>query len=217
MAAGEDLAGSGKRRGRGVLSSMERLPEACGEHLAWADAELRERRMPQTEIMREFNARIADHGCKPISKGAFSRYSVRIAIELRKAGVAVQITNAVLARLDKVARTDATKAAIELLKFRLVSLVMDQEEADIGLLNKASLTIQRLTASQLRLGEADRRDDKDKREQAKEDEAEAAKVKARQAAEAVETADEVAQLATEAGLSAERVAAIRKGVLGLAG
>ena len=36
MAAGEDLAGSGKRRGRGVLSSMERLPEACGEHLAWA-------------------------------------------------------------------------------------------------------------------------------------------------------------------------------------
>ncbi|MEQ1499154.1 MAG: phage protein Gp27 family protein [Novosphingobium sp.] len=208
----QDTAGS-KRKGRGMLSSIEQLPELCDEHIAWANQELRERRMPQTEILREFNARIADHGCKPISKGAFSRYSVRTAIELRRAGAAVQITNAVMERLDKVARNDATVAAIELVKFRLMSLIMDEEETDIGLLNKASLTLQRLTSSQLRIGEAARRDDKDKRDQEKHDQVEAEKAKS----EAIETADTVEKLATEAGLSAERVAAIRKGVLGLAG
>jgi hypothetical protein len=66
-----------KRSGRGKLSSIEILPEVCDEDIAWVNAELKERRIPQTEILREFNARIADHGCKPISKGAFSRYSVR--------------------------------------------------------------------------------------------------------------------------------------------
>ena len=212
-AALEHDGGASRRNGRGMLSSIERLPEACDEHIAWANTELRERRMPQTEILREFNARIADHGCKPISKGAFSRYSVRTAIEMRRASAAVQITNAVMERLDKVARNDATVAAIELVKFRLMSLIMDEEETDIGLLNKASLTLQRLTSSQLRIGEAVRRDEKDQRDQARDDAAEAAKSQA----EAVETADTVEQIATEAGLSAERVAAIRKGVLGLAG
>lgn len=195
-----------------MLSSIERLPEACDEHIAWANQELREKRMPQTEILRGFNARIADLGCKPVSKGAFSRYSVRTAIELRKASAAVEITNAVMARLDKVARTDATVAAIELVKFRLVSLIMDEEETDIGLLNKASLTLQRLTSSQLRIGEAARRDQQDQRDQNARDQA-AQDLAER--AEAAETADTVEQIATEAGLSADRVAAIRRGVLGL--
>ncbi len=213
MSEADALRGSSRRRGRGTLSSIEQLPDVCDEHIAWANTELRERRMPQTEILAQFNARIADHGCKPVSKGAFSRYSVRTAIEMRKASAAVQITSAVMERLDKVARNDATVAAIELVKFRLMSLIMDEEETDIGLLNKASLTLQRLTSSQLRIGEAVRRDEKDQRDQAKEDEAEGAKAKA----DAIETADTVEQIATEAGLSAERVAAIRKGVLGLAG
>lgn len=214
MSAGPEQEPGGKRRkGRGVPSSIDRLPESCLDDVNWANAELRERRMPQTEIMREFNARIADKGQKPISKGAFSRHSVQLWLEMRKANAAVQITNAVMERLDKVARTDATVAAIELVKFRLMTLIMDEEETDIGLLGKASLTLQRLTSSQLRIGEAVRRDDKDKRDQAKLDQAEATKARA----EAIETADTVEKLATEAGLSAERVSAIRKGVLGLAG
>lgn len=213
MSANEQQAASRRRAGRGMLSSMERLPEACGEHLAWAEEELRERRMPQTEILHQFNARIADHGCKPISKGAFSRFSVRSAIELRKARAATEISNAFLERFGKGERNDAAVTAIELVKLRLIELIMGEDEATLGQLNQASLTLQRLTASSIRLSDSDRREQKDERDQAREKQAQ----KTRFAAETIETADTVEKLATEAGLSAERVAAIRRGVLGLAG
>jgi len=197
-------------RGRGRLSSIERLPEVCDEDIAWANEELRERRMPQTEILRQFNARLADKGIKGVSVGAFSRFSVRVAVEMRKANATRQITDAVLARMPKGDRTDTTLAAIELVKFRIVQLVMDEDRPDPKLLGHAALTLQRLSATALREAEGQRRVEKDKREtEAKQNEQQAA------SPEAIETADAVEKIATEAGLSAERVAAIRRGVLGL--
>ena len=206
---------SGARRsGRGVLSSIERLPETCDEDIAWANAELRERRMPQTEILRQFNARLADKGLKGVSKGTFSRYSVRLAIEMRKANAARDVVNAVMARMPKGERGDTTLAAIELVKFRIVEMVMDDEMLDPKSLSQASLTLQRLTATANNVAEGKRRDDKEQREQTAAEREEAEKQAEREKAE---TADTVEKIATEAGLSAERVAAIRKGVLGLAG
>ncbi len=207
--------GGGRRAGRGVLSSIERLPEVCDEDIAWANAELRERRMPQTEILRQFNARLADKGIRGVSKGAFSRYSVRVAIELRKLDATREITTAVLARMPKGERGDTTLAAIELIKFRIAQMVMDEEQPDPKLLGQAALTLQRLTATASREAEDRRRDEKAKSEQAERDDAK--KQAERDRAEAAQTADTVEKIATEAGLSAERVAAIRKGVLGLAG
>ena len=81
----------------------------------------------QTEILRGFNARLADLGLKPVSKGAFSRYSVRVAIEARKLEASRQITDAVLSRMSPEDRSDSTLAAVELLKFRILSLVMDED------------------------------------------------------------------------------------------
>ncbi|WP_186390238.1 phage protein Gp27 family protein, partial [Stappia sp. TSB10P1A] len=78
---GED--DDGRRRGRGRLSSMEMLPEEADADLAWVNTELREGKRPQTIILAEFNARLADRGIGGISKGAFSRYSVRRAREWR--------------------------------------------------------------------------------------------------------------------------------------
>ncbi|MBC2858741.1 phage protein Gp27 family protein [Stappia sp. 28M-7] len=78
---GED--DDGRRRGRGRLSSMEMLPEEADADLAWVNTELREGKRPQTIILAEFNARLADRGIASISKGAFSRYSVRRAREWR--------------------------------------------------------------------------------------------------------------------------------------
>jgi hypothetical protein len=186
------------------------LPEACDEDIAWANLELRERKMPQTEILRQFNARLADRGLKGVSKGTFSRYSVRCAIELRKMQASRQITNAVLERMPRGERSDTTIAAIELVKFRLVELIMAEDAPDPKLLANASLALMRLSSTALREAEGRRRESKDMQDQA-----------ARQAEEdqreMAETAETVEKIATEAGLSAERAAFLRTQVLGLAG
>lgn len=198
-----------KRSGRGKLSSIELLPEVCDEHIAWANAELNERRMPQTEILREFNARIADHGCKPISKGAFSRYSVRKAIELRKALASQQITNTIIGQFNLTDRSSTTIATVELLKNRIVELVMgaeDPKQLDIDYVSKSLNRLSTIARREQQTLAAER---KDEREEIQRREAE----ESRQREEAVRR---VEKIATEAGLGADRIEAIRKGVLGLA-
>lgn len=203
-----------RREGRGRLSSIDLLPEEAEEHIVWANAQLRDRAMPQNQILAEFNSRLADLGIGSISKGAFSRYSVRLAIETRKLEASRQITDAVLARMDPADRQDSTLAAIELLKFRILSMVMDEDEPDVKLLGQAALAVSRLSSTALREAEGQR---KDKAEQREEDARARAAEAERAAAERAETAATVETIAREAGLSAEKVAAIRKGVLGLSG
>lgn len=70
--------------GRGRLSSIDLLPPECDLDIVWADEALRERKLPQTAILAEFNERLADKGLTPISKGAWSRYSVRKAKTWRR-------------------------------------------------------------------------------------------------------------------------------------
>ncbi len=211
-----------RREGRGRLSSFDMLPEEAEEHIAWANRQLRDRAMPQVEILKQFNARIADLGCKPISKGAFSRYSIRVAIETRKLEASRRITDAVLSRMAPGDRSDSTLAAVELLKFRIMSMIMDGEDGGEGedgeqqpggfdpkTLSTLALAVQRLSAIALNEAKGQRLDKKDQlleEQRRRELQAEAA---ASEAADAAET------IAKEAGLSAERVAAIRKGVLGL--
>ncbi len=208
----EGAQDSRAHRGRGRLSSIEQLPEICDEDIGWANAELRDRKMPQTEILRQFNARLADKGIKGVSVGAFSRYSVRVAIELRKIAASREITSAVLDRMPKGERSDTTLAAIELVKYRLVELIMGEEDPDPKLLANASLALMRLSSTALREAEGQRRDHKAKQDQAARDQA-----AEQEQAEAAQTAATVEKIATEAGLSADRIAAIRRGVLGLAG
>lgn len=205
------------QRGRGRLSSLEMLPEAADEALAWANAELRERRMPQAEILRHMNAMLADHGIAPVSVGAFSRYSIKLAIEMRKIEATRAATTAVLERLPKGERSDATQAAVELVKYRLAEMIMATDEPDPKFLGAASLALMRLTNTSLLLASAERQDRKDQREQDEHERVQKEREAERAKAEAIETADTVERIAAEAGLSAERVAAIRKGVLGLAG
>jgi len=70
--------------GRGWLSTIDLLPPECDPDIVWADEALRERKLPQTAILAEFNERLADRGLPPISKGAWSRYSVRKARNWRR-------------------------------------------------------------------------------------------------------------------------------------
>lgn len=198
-----------RRQGRGHLSSFDMLPDEAEEALAWAAAALRDREMPQTEILRQFNAMLADKGIKGVSKSAFSRYSVRAAIEARKLEASRKIPEAVLSRLAPKERTDSTLAAIELLKYRILEQVTAEEDPNPKLLLNATLALQRLSTTALREAEGLRRESADQREQ---DDRERQAVQDQAASEA---ADEATEIAREAGLSAEHIAAIRKGVLGL--
>ena len=203
-----------RREGRGQLSSIDTLPEECDEDIAWANEALRERDMPGNEILRQFNARLADKGVKGVSKSAFSRHSVRLAIEVRKMEATRKITDEYMARLAPGDRTDGMIAATELLKHRILQMVMD-DEADLKLLNVASLALQRLSSTGARQIDVQRREKADQRDE----EARAAQEVERQAAiakEAEQAAEAVTKIATEVGLSADRVRELRRGVLGLA-
>lgn len=202
----------GVRSSRGRLSTIDMLPEECDDDIIWANAELRERRMPQTEILKRFNARIADKGQRPISVGAFSRYSIRASIEMRKMDASRQITDAILARVAPGERSEGMVAATELLKYRVLEMVMNEEDPDPKLLNQATLALQRLSSTAAREAEVQRRDRKDQREE----ETREAELEARNRAEQ-DAAEAATKIAAEAGLGAERIAAIRRGVLGLAG
>lgn len=204
---------AGDRSGRGRLSTIDQLPEAADPHIAWANEQLRAAKIPQTEILNQFNARLADlqPPAKPISKGAFSRYSIRVAIETRKMAASRQITDAVLSRMQPGERSDSTLAATELLKFRILEMVMGEDAPDPKMLNIATLALARLSATALQEQKGKRLDRKD--QDAAEERQRAAEAEQATAA----AAEQVTKIATEAGLSADRIAAIRKGVLGLGG
>lgn len=212
MAEAEQREERRPHRGRGRLSSIEMLPEEADEAIAWANAQLRERKMSQTEIHRQFNAMLAQQGLKPVTWSSFSRFSLRLASELRRMQASRDITNMVLARHDPSDSSDATIAAVELFKARLVQMVVDQDETDPKLLAQASLTLARLSATEQREAEVKRRD---RHEQRTDSEREEAARKQREAEDAQQSAGTASRIAAEAGLSAERVAAIRLGVLGL--
>jgi len=204
-----DSPAADRREGRGYLSAIDRLPEVCDEDIAWANTALRDRKMPQTEILRQFNARLADRGVKGISVGAFNRHSVRIAIEMRKIEASRQITNEVLSRLAPGERSDSMIAAVELLKHRIIEMVMGDDEPNSAELGKATLALQRLSSTLARTTELQRRDRQEQRE-----EEDRKALLERQKAES-DAADAAVKIAGEAGLSEERIRAIRRGVLGL--
>ncbi|MEP7221545.1 MAG: phage protein Gp27 family protein [Novosphingobium sp.] len=200
-----------RRNGRGQLSSIDLLPEVADDAIAWANAELRERSMPQGEILRGFNARLADHGIGAISRSAFSRHSVRLAIELRKLRAGREITNTLLERIPPGDRDDMMLAAVEIVKAQLLDVILEDDDPDSKSLAHASLALARLSSTRQREAEGNRRSEKHRREEAEREEA---RQREREAAEATATTAE--RVVAEAGLTAERVAAIRRGVLGLA-
>lgn len=72
------------RQGRGRLSRLDMLPEEAQPDLVWLNQELRANQRPQVELLDLFNVRLAVHGIEPISKGSFSRYSLRKAMQFRE-------------------------------------------------------------------------------------------------------------------------------------
>ena len=68
------------RQTRGRLSSLDLLPEDCTDDVVWAMGELNARKRSQADILFELNDRLAVKGCDIISKSAFNRRAVRVAL-----------------------------------------------------------------------------------------------------------------------------------------
>lgn len=184
-----------RREGRGRLSSIDLLPEEAEADIVWALECLRERTMPQAGILAEFNARLADRGVGSVSKSAFSRWSIRKAIQFRRLDEVRAITSDVVAGLGTDGADQVTVACAEMLKVAIYEALEGSPDAK---------SIQAL-ARALNAAVAAQKTSADHR----------AKLEAKVAAQVEQAADRAGDAAREAGLSADRVAQIRRDVLGV--
>lgn len=109
-------AAQDRRDGRGRLSSIDLLPEEADPDIAWANEQLRERKLPQTVIFTEFNERLADRGIEPVSKSSFSRYSVRKAVQFRKHDEARRMSAELVSQLGPDGADEVTVMVCEMIK-----------------------------------------------------------------------------------------------------
>lgn len=110
------MAGNRERRGRGRLSSIDLLPEEAEPDIVWVNEELRAGNRLQIDILDEFNARLADRGIAPIKKSAFSRYSVRKAMQFREMDERLRISSELVESLGTDGADQLTIALTEMIK-----------------------------------------------------------------------------------------------------
>lgn len=118
-----------RRKGRGKLSSIEMLPEDADPDVIWALGALRDDKLPQTAILAEFNARLAPRGLGPISKGAWSRYAVRKAIQFRKMDEVQRISGELVTQLGTDGPDQVTIMVAEMIKTAAFQML---EEGEMG-------------------------------------------------------------------------------------
>ena len=184
-----------RREGRGRLSSIDLLPDDAEPDILWALEALRERKQPQATILADFNGRLADRGIAGVSKSAFSRWSVRKAIQFRRLDEVRAITGDVVAGLGTDGAEEVTIAAAEMLKVAIFETL--EKENDPKSLQALARALNAAVAAQKT--SADHRK----------------KLEEREAAKVVEVADRAVDAAREAGLGAEVIAQIRRDVLGV--
>ena len=177
------------------MSSIDLLPEEAEDDIVWALEQLRERTMVQTAILAEFNKRLADRGIGSVSKSAFSRWSIRKAIQFRRLDEVRAITSDVVSGLGTDGADEVTVAVAEMLKAAIYESL--EEKRDPKALMELSRALGAAVSAQRTSAEHRRRLE----EQVN------AKIEA--------AADRAGELAHEAGLSGERVSQLRRDVLGV--
>lgn len=117
-------------KGRGWLSSIDRLPDACSQIVTWASQELANLDRTQLDIYAEFKRKlIALQGEEGIdfdipSYRSFSRYSVRLADLSKSIEKARNIANTLADRFDATGSDDLTIIAGEAIKALMLETVM---------------------------------------------------------------------------------------------
>lgn len=184
-----------RREGRGRLSSIDLLPDEAEADIVWALEQMRERTMPANAILDEFNGRLADRGIAKVSKSAFSRWSVRKAIQFRRLDEVRAITSDVVSGLGTDGADQVTVAISEMLKVAIYESL--EGELDPKAIMELSRALNSAVAAQKSSAEGRR------------------KLELEVAATVEKAADRAGAAATEAGLSAETASDLRKKVLGV--
>ena len=186
--------------GPGRLSSLDLLPEAAEEDVAWAFGELRRRKMTQDEIRDQLNLRLQIKGLTPISRSAFNRAAIRTARMAHRLGEVREIAGALATRFEDGGDEQLTLLAAETIKAMVFEtlenagrLRADGETAEM----LANFALAVKSAEQAKKVTADVKEKIEKGWRAK-----------------AETA--IANVAARQGLSAERVAELRRDFLGIA-
>jgi hypothetical protein len=193
-----------RRRGRGRLSSLEQLPEEASDIVVWAARELDERKRTQTDIYAEFKTRlIALQGEQGLafdipSFSAFNRYSLGQAELTMQLTETRQIASAVAERLDGVGNEEVTTVAIETLKVLVLNIARAKrgnasakEAMEMARALNSLVSTSKMSAAQKQ------------------------RFQEEMAAAANEAIDKAAVAAREAGVSAERIAQMRREFLGV--
>jgi hypothetical protein len=183
------------RDGRGRLSSFDLLPEEADEDKAWAMAELNKRQRTQAEILEEFNGRLADKGLPLISKSAFNRKAIRVAMAAKRVSESRAIFSGLADQFTPEHVDEANIVVGEMIKLLIMEHLDSGPEA-IGTKGAMELARGYLAVIQGQKVSAARRAQLEEQFKAKTEKA-------------------IGDVAREAGLSAERVAQIRRDVLGV--
>lgn len=113
-----------RKKGRGRLSAIDRLPRQCDEIIAWAADELSQRERTQTEIYEEFYIKLEELMKEHRGKlefiipsfSAFNRYSIKLATMTRRLEETREIAGSISKRFDAEASDDLTLIAAEAIK-----------------------------------------------------------------------------------------------------
>ncbi|ETR78881.1 hypothetical protein X566_15400 [Afipia sp. P52-10] len=194
------------RAKRGRLSAIDTLPEWADEAKVWAFEQLKERKLSQLDILDGFNARLkvaalANGITDPpvISRSAFNRTALRIAIMSRRLEETRQIAAVIAPKLEEAGDESLTLMVAETLKTLIAEML-----GNAGELSADGDTAMMLMATSRALKHA---------EEAKRISADGRrKIEADLKAKAVKAVDQVAK---QKGLSAETVADIRSKILGI--
>lgn len=194
-----------EKRGRGRLSSVDLLPPEAGDIIVWAAQELSARNRTLTDIYAEFRDKlIALQGEQGLAFdipafSSFHRYSVRQAVLARRLEETRAISSNLAQRLDGLASEDMTVMVVESLKTLVFEIIDRGGEA--GFSPKQAMEMARAVQSLVatsRLSDAHR-----------------TKLQAAIDASAEDAIEKAAVVAQEAGISAERIAQMRRDFLGV--
>jgi hypothetical protein len=192
-------------RGRGRLSSIELLPPEASDIVVWAARELAARERTLTDIYAEFRQKlIALQGEQGLSFdipafSSFHRHSMRQAELASRLEDAREISSNLAARLDGVANEDLTILLIESLKTAAFEAFNFRGEAGLKpkeLMEMARAVNTLVVTAKLSAAQRDA-------------------IQARVDAAAEDAIDKAATTAREAGVSAERIAQMRREFLGV--
>lgn len=176
------------------LSSIDLLPPDAEQDVVWAVAEIEANNRLQIDILAEFNARLADRGIGPISPSAFSRFALRKRLAFRRLKEVREISNALATTLEPGGDDALTIAVAQLIK----TAVFEQLEQGGKIDSKGVMELAKALQSTVSAQRASTA----RRQQVEQ----AASEKASKVIDAV---------ATEAGLSSERIAQLRREFLGV--